>query len=476
MKNGIIFFLSALLICLPLNFASAGEFAEQDLEIEAGLVEQFIYTDDNLIWLENSDAGRKLKVYNLVNNKEYGVSEDGGNPLSAAADGEYLFWLEAGESGVSFYGYDLISHEAKLWQSFSINELSQPYYLSAHGEEVVFSLGTGKTYYFNKEQGTRELTQVNWPVGLQIENKQIVYGRYESNGRYSLNLYSLQNNTSEKLVTGLKPGFQFKLNENNLIWRADDEIKIYDLSSRRAETLPAEFFSGADARDLEVFGDYVAVTVWDEELSMYKIKIYDREKNQIMSHDKSNALFLSGHQNNIYFVSARKKQAYFKNIDLTDKIEAPELLPQGLNQGDLIKGQDSTVYYIASDFRKYAFPNEKCFFSWYPDFTSIKTVQENQLAEIEDGGFVTYRPGERLITSPEDNKVYAVLRGGRLAHIATEELATELFGADWRRLVDDLSMSFWNNYRIIEPINSLDDYEKLMTNGQWDLDQSVSAD
>ena len=161
---------------------------------------------------------------------------------------------------------------------------------------------------------------------------------------------------------------------------------------------------------------------------------------------------------------------------MTDKIEAPELLPQGLNQGDLIKGQDSTVYYIASDFRKYAFPNEKCFFSWYPDFTSIKTVQENQLAEIEDGGFVTYRPGERLITSPEDNKVYAVLRGGRLAHIATEELATELFGADWRRLVDDLSMSFWNNYRIIEPINSLDDYEKLMTNGQWDLDQSVSAD
>ena len=91
MKNGIIFFLSALLICLPLNFASAGEFAEQDLEIEAGLVEQFIYTDDNLIWLENSDAGRKLKVYNLVNNKEYGVSEDGGNPLSSAADGEYLF-------------------------------------------------------------------------------------------------------------------------------------------------------------------------------------------------------------------------------------------------------------------------------------------------------------------------------------------------------------------------------------------------
>src|SRR3989338_5434294 len=62
--------------------------------------------------------------------------------------------------------------------------------------------------------------------------------------------------------------------------------------------------------------------------------------------------------------------------------------------GDLIKGTTlSTVYYYGSDGQRYAFPNEKTFFSWFPDFSGVVTISDSELANITLAGNIVYRPG-----------------------------------------------------------------------------------
>src|SRR3989344_8729122 len=73
------------------------------------------------------------------------------------------------------------------------------------------------------------------------------------------------------------------------------------------------------------------------------------------------------------------------------------------SQGSIIKGQTSTaIYYYAVDGKRYVFPNDKTYLSWYPDFSNITVVSDTDLASIPIGGNVTYRPGKRLVKIQTD--------------------------------------------------------------------------
>lgn len=51
--------------------------------------------------------------------------------------------------------------------------------------------------------------------------------------------------------------------------------------------------------------------------------------------------------------------------------------------GDLIKSSaNASVYYYASNGKRYVFPNEKTYFSWYPDFSNIKVLSVAQLGVL----------------------------------------------------------------------------------------------
>lgn len=126
--------------------------------------------------------------------------------------------------------------------------------------------------------------------------------------------------------------------------------------------------------------------------------------------------------------------------------------------GNLIKASQPAVYYFGSDGKRYVFPNEKIYFSWYVDFRNIASVSDSELASIPIGGNVTYRPGVKLLKITTDPKVYAVDGGAVLRHVTAESLATSLYGSDWSRKVDDLSDAFFQNYSIGAPIASASDY------------------
>jgi hypothetical protein len=120
--------------------------------------------------------------------------------------------------------------------------------------------------------------------------------------------------------------------------------------------------------------------------------------------------------------------------------------------GALIKASLPSVYYCGADGKRYAFLNDKAFFTWYKDFSSVKIISDAELAEIPFGGNITYRPGVKMVKVPSDPKVYAVAQGGVLRWISSEAVAVRLYGADWNKEIDDIPDSFFADYKVGEPL------------------------
>ncbi len=126
-------------------------------------------------------------------------------------------------------------------------------------------------------------------------------------------------------------------------------------------------------------------------------------------------------------------------------------LPNGasaatLVAGDLIKASGPAVYYYASDSKRYVFPNETTFFSWFADFSSVKTITDAELAAVSIGGNLVLRSGTKLVKITTDPKVYAVAPGGVLRWVESESIATSLYGSAWARRVVDVPDAFFTNY------------------------------
>ena len=116
--------------------------------------------------------------------------------------------------------------------------------------------------------------------------------------------------------------------------------------------------------------------------------------------------------------------------------------------GSLVKASLPAVYYVGNNGKRYVFPNEKTYKTWWSNFTSVQTITDAQLAAIAIGGNVTYRPGARLAKITTDPKVYMVGSGAELHSIADEATALDLFGSDWSKKVDDVPDAFFTNYTV----------------------------
>lgn len=126
--------------------------------------------------------------------------------------------------------------------------------------------------------------------------------------------------------------------------------------------------------------------------------------------------------------------------------------------GSLIKSEsDSAVYFVASG-KRYSFPNERVFKSWYADFSGVATVSNAELAKYPLVANVTYRPGSKLVKIATDPKVYAVSRYGVLRWVMTEASARQIYGYNWSQQVHDLADTFFINYLVGSPIGTSADY------------------
>ena len=141
--------------------------------------------------------------------------------------------------------------------------------------------------------------------------------------------------------------------------------------------------------------------------------------------------------------------------------------------GSVIKGSGSALYYLSSDGKRYVFPNDKAYFSWYPDFSEVQTVSDSVLSSYSLGGNVTYRPGTQLVKIQSDPKVYAVDKGGVLRWVNSESAATAIFGSNWSKHVDDIADAFFINYTVGSPIYSASDFNPAT---EASADGNISTD
>lgn len=115
--------------------------------------------------------------------------------------------------------------------------------------------------------------------------------------------------------------------------------------------------------------------------------------------------------------------------------------------GHLVRLADSsTVYYTYLD-RRFAFPDERVFRSWFSSFHQVEVVSLSTLAGLRLEKNVLYRPGS-LIKVATDPRVYLVTSGGALSWIETESVARALFGDTWASRVNDISDAFFSGYYI----------------------------
>ncbi len=122
--------------------------------------------------------------------------------------------------------------------------------------------------------------------------------------------------------------------------------------------------------------------------------------------------------------------------------------------GRIFKGSGSTVYLRAADGKRYTFPNDKVFRSWFPNGTAVEQTADEDVARVPFGGLVAYRPGTTLVKVTTDPRVYAVDRAGTLRWIRTEAIARSLYGDDWAKKVVDLPDEFFASYRLGTDIES----------------------
>lgn len=123
--------------------------------------------------------------------------------------------------------------------------------------------------------------------------------------------------------------------------------------------------------------------------------------------------------------------------------------------GDLIKMDGlSSVYYLGNDGKRYVFPSESVYFSWYQDFSSVVTIPASELQSYPLGANVTMRPGTKLVKITTDPSVYAVTPNGVLRKIASESDAITLYGTNWSKMVVDVADAFFTNYTIGTPLTT----------------------
>lgn len=115
--------------------------------------------------------------------------------------------------------------------------------------------------------------------------------------------------------------------------------------------------------------------------------------------------------------------------------------------GDLIKMAGNPAVYYFDGAKRYVFPNQTTYMTWYKDFSGVKTIPADELSSYPIGGNVTMRPGTYLAKITTDPKVYAVEPGGMLRHVTSEAIAMSLYGSMWNKKVVDVPDAFFVNYK-----------------------------
>jgi len=130
----------------------------------------------------------------------------------------------------------------------------------------------------------------------------------------------------------------------------------------------------------------------------------------------------------------------------------------GIAPGDFvnIEGTDS-LYYIDEEMARRPLFNEQTYFTYEDDMSEIATVSDNTIHKFAIGAPLSPQAGTVLVKTPSIEKVYWIDEGRdgspELRWVTSEEVAAEMFGADWNAYVLDIDPTLFTRYEIGKDID-----------------------
>jgi len=142
----------------------------------------------------------------------------------------------------------------------------------------------------------------------------------------------------------------------------------------------------------------------------------------------------------------------------------------------LKRSEKNDIYYYAADGKRYIFPDEATYKSWFPNILPSDLMQYSldKLYETPLGGNVTLRPGT-LMQTPTDNNIYLVIKNGQISAINDKNLLVKLYGQNWQKMVVSLPNFYFTNYQIIKHIISAADFPIFPSDLTVDQDKGFEA-
>lgn len=140
----------------------------------------------------------------------------------------------------------------------------------------------------------------------------------------------------------------------------------------------------------------------------------------------------------------------------------------------LKQSDKNDIYYYGADGKKYIFPDEATYQSWFATI-SPSDIMKLSLADLYKtpiGGNVTLRPGT-LMQTPTDPNIYLVVKNGQISAFNDQTLSTKLYGENWQKSVISIANFYFTNYKLIGSINSIADYPEIPVQITIDQDKGL---
>jgi len=276
-------------------------------------------------------------------------------------------------------------------------------------------------------------------------------------------------------ISGLSPDTQYYFKVESSAQGKTASFISYFYTNEEMYQAPAPIISGQRVDDITVNS---AMVRWNTDINSSSKVIYEAGNPNV---DGENAQTVeiandstTSHAVNLTGLSANTK--YYYKVESTANGQtasqtgdfttaAQSSSAECINStvaspGDLIKMAGlSSVYYYGNDCKRYVFPNERTYLTWYSDYSKVKTISQTDLTSAPLGDNITYRPGVKMVKITTDPKVYAVTKGGVLRWVKTESIASALYGENWNTKIDDVPDSFFVNYEVGEEIDEAGDYD-----------------
>lgn len=148
-------------------------------------------------------------------------------------------------------------------------------------------------------------------------------------------------------------------------------------------------------------------------------------------------------------------------------------------EGSYIKGTSLSSVYLLHEGKRLPFLHETIFFTHTSSFDDVIVIPDNELAAYPLGTPVAPNVGSllKIQSLPQVYLVSGTVSAPVLHWIASEDVARDLYGAEWASLVIDIPPTMWSIFSFGDAIEQADDApQEQVLYGFWGLNGFLSQE